>query len=64
MPDSTSTTKPIGPPRRTRVAIIGSPDKPAAADQISRVAAWVTQYADVVHTEITYDSSQLAAIGI
>lgn len=44
-----------------RVAIIGSPDKSAAPGTLEQTRAWVAQRADVVFTEITYDSQRALA---
>lgn len=45
-------------PRVRRVALIGSPDKPAAATTLARARRWVEQRAEVVFTEITYNSQR------
>jgi NAD+ kinase len=47
--------------RVERIAIIGSPDKPAAPAVLERVKAWIGDRAEVVFTEMTYDSSQTLA---
>jgi NAD+ kinase len=39
-----------------RVAIIGSPEKPLAADTLARARDWLSGRADVVFAEITYES--------
>lgn len=44
-----------------RVAIVGSPDKPDAAELLPRVMRWVGARAEVVFGEITYDSSAALA---
>ena len=48
-------------PRVMRVAIIGSPDKPAAAETLERARVWVAGRAELVFSAITYDSEQALA---
>ena len=47
--------------RVMRVAIIGSPDKPAAAETLERLQRWVAQRAEVVFSAITHDSDAALA---
>lgn len=47
--------------RVRRVAIIGSPDKPGAAETLERARRWLADRADVVFSEITYDSQRALA---
>ncbi len=42
----------------TRVAVIGSPDKPAVAEQFDRVRTVLDDRGDLVYAELTYDSSR------
>jgi len=44
--------------RVRRVAIIGSPDKPAAAEILERTCRWLTTRAEIVFSEATYDSAK------
>ncbi|MBK9118986.1 MAG: NAD(+)/NADH kinase [Phycisphaerales bacterium] len=44
-----------------RVAIVGSPAKPAAAELLPRVRVWVAARATVVYAEITHDAGQALA---
>ncbi len=44
-----------------RVAIIGSPDKPAAREALERAIRWVQSRATVVYSEITYESARALA---
>ncbi len=44
-----------------RVAVIGSPDKPGAAQVLERVTTWLDKRAEVVFKEITYDSAKVLA---
>lgn len=44
-----------------RVAVIGSPDKPAAREALERAARWSASRATVVFSEITYDSQKALA---
>lgn len=43
------------------VALIGSPDKPAARDTLQRAGRWLAQRATIVFSEITYDSQKALA---
>jgi NAD+ kinase len=47
--------------RVQRVALIGSPDKPAAENTLARAARWVAERAEVVYQNITYDSREALA---
>ncbi len=42
--------------RVERVALIGSPDKPGAAETLRRTREWVARHAQVVFSELTYES--------
>jgi NAD+ kinase len=53
----------VNAPRVARVAIIGSPEKPAARESLERVRAWAARHAQVVFTEITFDSERALAAG-
>jgi len=44
-----------------RVALIGSPDKPAVEEAFSGVRAWLASRADVVFADVTYDSAAALA---
>lgn len=44
-----------------RVALIGSPDKPAARKTLARAHRWLADRADVVFSDMTYDSRQALA---
>lgn len=39
-----------------RVAIVGSPDKPAAEPALEHLRCWLARHAEVVYSAITYDS--------
>ena len=45
-----------------KVAIIGSPEKSAAPDTLDKVREWVARRAEVVFSEITFDSQKAAAM--
>jgi NAD+ kinase len=47
--------------RVQRVAIIGSPDKPAAREALERAVRWVQAHATVVCSEITFESQRCLA---
>ena len=44
-----------------RVAIIGSPEKPSAAETLERTKRWLADRAEVVFAELTYDSKRALA---
>lgn len=44
-----------------RVAIIGSPEKPAVAETMNRLRRWIAGQAEVVFAEITYQSDKCLA---
>lgn len=44
--------------RPKRIAIIGSPEKPAARELLERVRRWVERHGEVAFAEITFDSSR------
>lgn len=44
-----------------RVALLGSPDKPGAAETLTRADRWLAGRAEVVFSEITYDSAPALA---
>lgn len=44
-----------------RVALMGSPDKPAAPQTLERVQGWVAPQAEVVFADLTYDGTQALA---
>lgn len=47
---------------RKRVAILASPDKPAAAETLERMRRWLRERADLVFAEMTYDGQRAAAL--
>lgn len=44
-----------------RVAVIGSPDKPGAVETLARARQWLAPRAEVVFSEITYESEKTLA---
>ena len=44
-----------------RVAIIGSPEKPSAAETLERTKRWLADRAEVVFADLTYDSKRALA---
>lgn len=57
--NSTPLPKPSGsgaPSRVTRVAVVASPDKPAAPQALTRLQRWLNAHASVVFAEVTYDA--------
>jgi len=44
-----------------RVAIIGSPEKPSAAETLERTKHWLADRAEVVFADLTYDSNRVLA---
>jgi len=44
-----------------RVAIIGSPEKPSAAETLERTKRWLADRAEVVFADLTYDSNRALA---
>lgn len=44
-----------------RVAVIGSPDKPGAVETLTRARQWLAPRAEVVFSEITYESERTLA---
>src|SRR5262245_4200979 len=44
-----------------RIAIMGSPEKPAASEQMERVQRWVAARGEVAFAEITFDSRRVLA---
>jgi hypothetical protein len=44
-----------------RVAVIGSPDKPGAVETLTRARQWLASRAEVVFSEITYESEKTLA---
>ncbi len=44
-----------------RVAVIGSPEKPSAAETLERTKRWLANRAEVVFADLTYDSNRALA---
>lgn len=45
----------------TRVAIMGSPEKANATEAMTRLAGWLKSRAELVHSELSYDSTRVLA---
>ena len=55
-PATDSSHPPIGHTKVERVAIVASPDKPAATETLRRMQRWLHGRAEIVFAELTYDS--------